>query len=188
MQVASVLGSRWSPSCGRKGHLTTLGSGGSGSHISWLCPTLILVPRINTEPKERAWLAQGVLSPSCLHRPVWFSWRLHPNEASPGGPRRSPAWCLWAPGSGHAFLEQRDRERNGQKTPLPLPLPLSRCASPLPPSPSTSSRQDPEKQVPGLLPPQPPTPKKRVSVSDISCIKHDAFLRHELAALWLPLP
>ena len=136
-------------------------------------------------------LGRGAWAPAAFLQPSGFLGHRCLSETFQEGLCMSPAQVAGGPESGRATLEQRDREPSGQGPLVPLPQPhhhqavsALHCLSPRP-------QQDPEKQV--LLPPPPtPTtlpPKTFKCIRHTECIKHDGFLRHELAGLpWLPLP
>lgn len=185
--MASVLRNRQSPSSGRKGHLTTLGGGGSRPPLLAFPWSLEQAPNL----ERGASVAQRASAPATSTRPFGFLGRSHPRKAFPGGLRMSPG-VYGCPETGRASLEQRDREQSGQKTPFYLFLRLlPSCHAPpsiaRPPAPSKTQKNNPSCR---LLPPPPPYPQETFKcIRHIDCIKHDEFLRHELAGLpWLPLP
>lgn len=154
-------------------------------------PSFPLVPRASPKPGERSQRGVEGFSPSYLHKTLWLSTRSHPSKAFPGGLRMSPG-IYGCPETGRAPLEQRDREQSGQKTPFYIFLRLlPSCRAPpsiaRPPAPSKTQKNKPSCR---LLPPPPPHPQETFKcIRHIDCIKHDEFLRHELAGLpWLPLP
>lgn len=97
-----------------------------------------------------------------------------------------------APQSLDVLLLNRDRlTAKWTKDPFLPPLPQRAVA--LPPSPFHQFPARPRKTSPFAYSSYPchPTPHQETlkCIRHIDCIKHDEFLRHELAGLpWLPLP